>query len=135
MTHEDINTLIRQMTEEAGTYQRVGTATTFRTAKMLSCAAILLADMQRDRESEHTVAAEVMLLEAERQIDQLKERGEVYRRGFNRVRLERNEYRKGLEHLLWVIDKMMCALEDDFVKTVCCVANEVNQQIKRKLKK
>lgn len=87
------------------------------------------------RESEHTVAAEVMLLEAERQIDQLKERGEVYRRGFNRVRLERNEYRKGLEHLLWVIDKMMCALEDDFVKTVCCVANEVNQQIKRKLKK
>jgi hypothetical protein len=47
MTREEINTLIREMTKEAGLYQRVPTLTCARTAQLLSCAAMLLADMQR----------------------------------------------------------------------------------------
>jgi hypothetical protein len=46
MTREDINTLIRDMIKEAGLYQQVPTQTCARTAKLLSCAAMLLADMQ-----------------------------------------------------------------------------------------
>lgn len=47
MTREDINTLIRDMIKEAGVYQQVPTLTCARTAQLLSCAAMLLADMQR----------------------------------------------------------------------------------------
>jgi hypothetical protein len=118
MTREDINTLIRQMTEEAGTYQRVGTATTFRTAKMLSCAAILLADMQRERESEYTVAAEVMLLEAEREID--------------RLRRESTRYKSCFNSLVFVIEQLNLASREQFFRGVNIVANELKQDIETK---
>ena len=47
MTRENINALIREMTQEAGLLQQVVSIRCAKTAQLLSCAAMLLADMQR----------------------------------------------------------------------------------------
>jgi len=83
----------------------------------------------------NAVASEIILLEAERQLDYEKRKAEIFRQGFNKVRAERNAYRRGFDNLVWYIGKMMHAPEDDFVRGTVSVAYELDKQIKEQIKK
>ena len=70
------------------------------------------------RESEHTVAAEVMLLEAEREID--------------RLRRESTRYKSCFNSLVFVIEQLNLASREQFFRGVNIVANELKQDIETK---